>query len=292
MPTIFGARRVPADCGIGRAIAAGATCTLSLFFGPRDIGQRQATLVVDAPQLAALAFLTLTGQGAPSAAVPDTIDVIEFHNSRDGQYSSQPIRVKSACSTVARSVRTGRAPARRFALGRPTMRRTARLPVCRFFGTPGVGPNSHFYTAYEYECAIVRTTPKWIEEGVTFRARPPIQGACDSGDTTVLRLWKANEAIVASRRRYVVDRALADAMQRDGWGSKARCSARLDLNHRSSCMAFRRAHSLERRSSCITFRRARILDRRTSCIAFLRASIDASPHRAAGVPSLDHRETR
>ena len=158
----------------------------------RDIGQRQATLVVDAPQLAALAFLTLTGQGAPSAAVPDTIDVIEFHNSRDGQYSSQPIRVKSACSTVARSVRTGRAPARRFALGRPTMRRTARLPVCRFFGTPGVGPNSHFYTAYEYECAIVRTNPNWIEEGVTFRRVRPFRGRairatrpyCDFGRPT------------------------------------------------------------------------------------------------------------
>ena len=205
------------DCGIGRAIAPGATCTLSLFFAPRDIGQRQATLVVDAPQLAALAFLTLTGQGAPSAAVPDTIDVIEFHNARDGQYfitsDSREIDLLDAGALGPDWSRTGAS----FRAWPTDHAPDGALPVCRFFGTPGVGPNSHFYTAYEYECVIVRTNPNWIEEGVTFRARLPIQGACDSGDTTVLRLWKANETVVASRHRYVVDRALADQMQRDGW---------------------------------------------------------------------------
>ncbi|MEO8506966.1 MAG: hypothetical protein ABI593_04985 [Betaproteobacteria bacterium] len=33
--------------------------------------------------------------------------------------------------------------------------------VCRFFGTPGVGPDSHFYTADAAECAKVRTYPAW-----------------------------------------------------------------------------------------------------------------------------------
>jgi len=31
--------------------------------------------------------------------------------------------------------------------------------VCRFFGTPGRGPNSHFYTADAAECAKVKTLP-------------------------------------------------------------------------------------------------------------------------------------
>ena len=31
--------------------------------------------------------------------------------------------------------------------------------VCRFFGTPNVGPNSHFYTADADECAKVKTYP-------------------------------------------------------------------------------------------------------------------------------------
>ena len=28
------------------------------------------------------------------------------------------------------------------------------LPACRFFGTPGIGPNSHFYTISDYECCV------------------------------------------------------------------------------------------------------------------------------------------
>ena len=46
--------------------------------------------------------------------------------------------------------------------------------VCRFFGTPGKGPNSHFYTADPAECAKVKTLPAWTYEGhviwgLTFR---------------------------------------------------------------------------------------------------------------------------
>ena len=48
----------------------------------------------------------------------------------------------------------------------PTMRRAA--PVCRFFGTPGVGPNSHFYTADADECAIIKQDPDWIFETIAF----------------------------------------------------------------------------------------------------------------------------
>src|SRR5690349_3134373 len=55
-------------CGIGRAIAAGGSCTLLLYFHPQADGPRQAMLVVDAPQLAALAFFTLTGTGIDGSA--------------------------------------------------------------------------------------------------------------------------------------------------------------------------------------------------------------------------------
>ena len=34
-------------------------------------------------------------------------------------------------------------------------------PVCRFYGTPGIGPNSHFYTANPDECAFVKTLAGW-----------------------------------------------------------------------------------------------------------------------------------
>jgi hypothetical protein len=37
----------------------------------------------------------------------------------------------------------------------------AASPVCRFYGTPGIGPNSHFYTADANECNIVKQDPGW-----------------------------------------------------------------------------------------------------------------------------------
>jgi Abnormal spindle-like microcephaly-assoc'd, ASPM-SPD-2-Hydin len=205
------------DCGIGRAIAAGGSCTLSLYFAPRDVGPRQATLVVDAPQLASLAFFTLTGQGQALPSDPATIDVIEFSNARDGQYfiTADPheITLLDDGGLGADWSRTGAS----FHAWPPDATPLGALPVCRFFGTPGIGPNSHFYTAYDNECAIVRKDPHWMEEGVTFRARLPSQGACEAADVTVYRLWKAGATVTASRHRYVVDRALAEKMQGDGW---------------------------------------------------------------------------
>ncbi len=204
----------PKDCGVGRPVEPGGSCTLSLFFAPRNVGARQATLVVDAPQLDALAFLTLTGQGV--AAAP-TIDVVEFHNAGDGQYfmtgDAREITLLDAGALGSGWSRTGTtfhafandtAPAEAF-------------PVCRFFGTPGVGPNSHFYTAYESECEGVRKNPNWIEEGATFRARLPSDGACGADDVTVVRLFRPGDSVTESRHRYVVDASTAAAMQSAGW---------------------------------------------------------------------------
>jgi len=50
-------------CGVGVPIAAGKSCQLSLYFTPRQTGQRLANLVVDAPQLSSLAILQVSGLG-------------------------------------------------------------------------------------------------------------------------------------------------------------------------------------------------------------------------------------
>ena len=205
------------DCGIGRAIAAAGACTLHLYFKPLAAGPRQATLVVDAPQLAALAFLTLVGDAVAAPIVAPTIDVVEFHNSRDGQYfitaDAGEIALLDAGGLGPEWSRTGMA-FRAWPLDTP---QALAVPVCRFFGTPGFGPNSHFYTAYASECAIVRTDAHWIEEGATFRARVPAAGVCGAGDVTVERLWFAGDRVTASRHRYVTDPATADEMRAAGW---------------------------------------------------------------------------
>jgi len=201
-------------CGIGRAIVAGGSCTLTLYFHPQASGSRQANLVVDAPQLAALATVTLVGQGIDGSA---TIPVIEFHNARDGQYFLTADPNEAALldrgALGAGWSRTG-ATFNAWPLDATDPR---AQPVCRFFGTPGVGPNSHFYTAYANECDIVRKDPHWIEEGATFRAMLPEKGACPDGYDTVLRLWKPGAVVTDGRHRYVVDSAIASTMQGDGW---------------------------------------------------------------------------
>jgi hypothetical protein len=202
-------------CGIGRPIAPDAACTLALYFRPQASGARQATLVVDAPQLAELAFLAIAGNGT-SATAP-TLDVIEFHNARDDQYF-----ITADAAEVALLDRGGLGPdwSRTGASFKAWPRDAsdpATLPVCRFYGTPGFGPESHFYTAYANECNAVRNDAHWIEEGVTFRAMLPVAGTCADGADTVLRLWKPGGAVTETRHRYVVDATVAQAMQAAGW---------------------------------------------------------------------------
>jgi hypothetical protein len=203
-----------AACGIGRAVAPGGSCTLILHFRPQARGVRQATLVVDAPQLGALAFVTLVGNGIGISA---TIPVIEFHNARDGQYfvtaDPKETALLDGGALGPDWSRTGAS----FAAFTNDATDARALPVCRFFGTPGVGPNSHFYTAYANECDAVRKDAHWIEEGVTFRAMLPQDGRCADGDDTVLRLWSAGTSVTETRHRYVVDPSIAAAMQAAGW---------------------------------------------------------------------------
>jgi hypothetical protein len=67
-------------------------------------------------------------------------------------------------------------------------------PVCRFYGDPTTGgPNSHFYTASENECAGLRSQRQaekrgWLLENVAFAvARPEDIGSCQLGSRPVKR---------------------------------------------------------------------------------------------------------
>jgi hypothetical protein len=205
------------DCGIGRGIAPGGSCTLKLYFKPQATGTRQANLVVDAPQLATLAFLTLRGNATPAASAAATIPVTEFHDRRDDQYFLTADAGEAALLDNGGFgpdwSRTGTS----FQAWPRDATDPRALPVCRFFGTPGFGPESHFYTAYAAECAIVRNDAHWIEEGVTFRAMLPVAGVCADGYDTVIRFWKPGATVIETRHRYVVDPAIANAMQAAGW---------------------------------------------------------------------------
>ena len=51
---------------------------------------------------------------------------------------------------------------------------TVGQSACRFFGTPPLGPNSHFFTIDSAECAKVQGNPLWTFEGLAFNATAPV----------------------------------------------------------------------------------------------------------------------
>ncbi len=91
------------------------------------------------------------------------------------------------------------------------------VPVCRFYGTPGKGPNSHFYTADTGECSQVKKDPGWTYEGIAFYVKLPVNDTCPGGTKPIYRLynnrWKYND----SNHRFTTDTTEVDAMALKGW---------------------------------------------------------------------------
>lgn len=94
--------------------------------------------------------------------------------------------------------------------------------VSRFYGTPGLGSNSHFYTADASEAAgLMRPGSGWTFEQVEFQVDVPDgrdgAGACAPGLVPVYRLyngrWRENDG----NHRYVTDAGERVRMGSLGW---------------------------------------------------------------------------
>jgi hypothetical protein len=90
------------------------------------------------------------------------------------------------------------------------------LPVCRFFGKPGVGPNTHFYTNNDYECALVRASPEWLYEGTAFNSDAPSGETCAPDRIPVMRIYNRGVALEVSHR-FVTSHSEAREMAQRGW---------------------------------------------------------------------------
>ena len=94
-------------------------------------------------------------------------------------------------------------------------------PVCRFYGTPGVGPNSHFYTIDIGECATVQNDPGWkLEATAVFFAHSPANGGCANGRKAVYRAYNNRFAQNDSNHRYAVEPAPYDQALARGWSAE------------------------------------------------------------------------
>jgi predicted dienelactone hydrolase len=91
------------------------------------------------------------------------------------------------------------------------------LPACRFFGTPGVGPNSHFFTILDYECAAVKNNPLWMFEGIAFRVEmPDSAGQCAADRVPVVRMYNNGKGGQANHR-YLTSHSEIREMLGEGW---------------------------------------------------------------------------
>jgi predicted dienelactone hydrolase len=90
------------------------------------------------------------------------------------------------------------------------------VPACRFFGTPGLGPNSHFFTIDPDECAKVMADPAWTYEGLAFRTDPPMQNDCPADRVPVVRLYNDGKGGEANHR-YLTSHSAIYRMLLQGW---------------------------------------------------------------------------
>jgi len=93
----------------------------------------------------------------------------------------------------------------------------AGTPACRFFGRPGIGPNTHFYTVFANECESLMNKNAWIFEGLVFRVeRSDAIGACPADRVPVVRVYNNGKGGEANHR-YLTSHSEATAMVLQGW---------------------------------------------------------------------------
>ena len=92
-------------------------------------------------------------------------------------------------------------------------------PVCRFYGRPEAGIDSHFYSASPTECQAVidRFASAWIKESddvFSVTLPNPVSGDCIAGTQPLYRLYNARRD---ANHRYTTSLAIQAQMVAAGW---------------------------------------------------------------------------
>lgn len=92
------------------------------------------------------------------------------------------------------------------------------MPVCRFYGDPSAGLDSHFYTSDKVECGALpgKFGGAWkLESSAVFDVWPTERGGeCEPGFLKVYRLWNQR---ADSNHRYTTDFDVAREMRSRGY---------------------------------------------------------------------------
>jgi uncharacterized protein (DUF1800 family) len=145
-------------------------------------------------------------------AIEPTAQAIEYHNASLDHYFITAFPEEAAMLDAGIVVKGWTRTGVTFNVWRDAGDDPAAVPVCRFFGTPGVGPDSHFYTADAAECALVKTNPDWTYEAVAFHVEVPLGGACSAGTEAVYRSFFPGANVSRSNHRYLPDLTMHQKM--------------------------------------------------------------------------------
>jgi hypothetical protein len=147
-----------------------------------------------------------------ASAIEPTAQAIEFYNASLDHYFMTAFADEAAMLDAGILVKGWSRTGVTFNVWRDATDDPAAVPVCRFFGTPGVGPNSHFYTADAAECALVKTNPNWTYEAIAFHVEVPQGGACNAGTQAVYRSFHPGAAVSESNHRFLPDLTMHQKM--------------------------------------------------------------------------------
>ncbi|GIK85341.1 MAG: hypothetical protein BroJett026_08220 [Betaproteobacteria bacterium] len=155
---------------------------------------------------------------AGAAADVATVTVIEYHHAGLDHYfiTASEAEQQALDSGATRGWRrTGFA----FTAYPPATPSAGASPVCRFYGRPDAGLDSHFYSASPEECGSVaqRFGAHWLyESSNVFRIALPDtrSGACAAGSVAVYRLFNNRHD---ANHRYTADAGVRDQMIAAGY---------------------------------------------------------------------------
>jgi hypothetical protein len=207
-----------ADSGCN-PVPAGGTCLVSVRFAPQASFAIRAHLEYRIADAGVTKTVGLSGYGVPAPGATGTALAIEYFDAFLGHYFITTLASEQAAldaGAIAGWKRTGAwftayAPGRGAADG-------ARA-VCRYYGRPEAGLDTHFYSASASECAAVaqRFPDAWIlESAELFDVALPDQasGECVPGHLPVYRLWNGG---ASSNHRYTTDASTRRSMIAAGW---------------------------------------------------------------------------
>ena len=152
--------------------------------------------------------------------VPATLPATSLSNRRSGKFflTASSTEVSSLLALTASSDPPLEDGGVRWGIAEQTMNvwpatggaPAASKPVCRLYHPQAA---THFYSANVADCALVRKTSPWIDEGIAFKVLTPSNGACPTGTDAVYRLFSST----LGNHVYTGSAATVTAFGQTGW---------------------------------------------------------------------------